>query len=77
MYSTCCLRDDFEAFEKRLGLAPAVRLDDADDDIDPFAPLGLRRQQHLVGLADARRGAEKNLQPAAALLFGRGEQCFG
>ena len=28
-------RNHFEAFEQRLGLAPAVRLDDADDDIDP------------------------------------------
>ena len=77
LYSTCCLRDDLEAFEQRLGLAPAVRFDDADDDIDAVAPPGLSRQQHLVGLADPRRGAEKNLQPAAALLFCRGEQCLG
>ena len=70
-------RDDLEAFEQRLGLAPAMRLDDADDDIDAVAPLGLRGQQHLVGLADPRRGAEKNLQPPAAFLFCRGEQCFG
>ena len=54
-------RDDLEAFKQCLGLAPAVRLDDADDNIDAFSPLGLSRQQHLIGLADARRGAEKNL----------------
>ena len=69
--------NDLEAFEQRLGLAPPMRLDDADDDIDALAPLGLRRQQHLVGLADARRGAEENLQPAAAFLLGRVEQRLG
>ena len=61
-------RDDFEPFEQRLGLLAAMRLDDADDDIDAFAPLRLRGLQHFIGLADARRGAEKNLQPAAARL---------
>ena len=30
-------RDDLEAFEKGFGLASAVRLDDADDDVAPFA----------------------------------------
>ncbi len=67
-------RDHFETFEQGLGLAPAMRLDDANDDIDPLTPLGLSRQQHLVGLADARRGAEKDLQPSAAFLLRRGEQ---
>ena len=69
-------RDHLEAVEQRLGLAPTMRLDDADEDIDPVAPLGLRGKQHLIGLADSRRGAEKNLQPPAALLLGRGEQRF-
>ena len=70
-------RDHLEAFEQCLGLPSAMSLDDADDDVDAVAPLGLRRQQHLVGLADPRCGAEKNLQPPATLLFCRGEQCFG
>ena len=40
-------------------------LDDADDDIDAFTPLGLGGGQHFEGLADAGRGAEKDLQPSA------------
>src|SRR6266567_462104 len=70
-------RDHLEALEQCLRLAPAVRLDDADDDIDPISPLGLSRQQHFIGLADSPRGTEKNLQPPAALLLRRGEQRFG
>ena len=46
-------------------LAP-MGLDDADDDIHAFAALGLRCRQHLECLADAGRGAEKDLQPAAS-----------
>ena len=70
-------RDRLEAVEQGLGLAPAMRLDDADDDIDPLTPLGLRRQQHLIGLADPGCCAEKYLQPAAALMLGRGQQRLG
>ena len=66
-------RDHLKAFEQCLGLAPAVRLDDADDNVDVFSRLGLSRQQHLIRLADPRRGAEKNLKPPATLLFCRGE----
>ncbi len=54
-----------------------MRLDDADHNIHTVSPLGLSRQQHFVGLADPRRGAEKNLQPPAALLFRRSEQRLG
>ena len=68
--------DDFEPGEQGLGLAAAVGFDNTDDDIDPLAPLGLRRLQHLVGLADAGRGAEENLEPAAALLARGVEQRF-
>ena len=60
-------RDHLEAVEQRLGLAPPMRLDHADDDIDAVLAPGLRRKQHLVGLADAGRGAEKNLQPPPPL----------
>src|ERR1700704_2482641 len=69
-------RDHREAVEQGLGLPAAVRLDDADDDVDALAPPRLRRQQHLIGLADAGRGAEKNLEPAAAFLLRRVEQRF-
>ena len=33
--------------------------------------------QHLIGLADAGRGAEEDLEPAAAFLLGRLEQRLG
>jgi hypothetical protein len=46
-------------------------LDNAHDDIDPLAPHCLGRLKHLIGLADPRCGAEKNLQPSAAFMFGR------
>ena len=60
-------RDHLEAAHQRSGLGAAVGLDDADHDVDAVFPLGLRRDQHLVGLADAGRGAEEDLQPAAGL----------
>ena len=40
-------RDDFETVEQRLGLLAAMRLDDADDDVDAFAALRLSGLQHL------------------------------
>ena len=58
-------RDDLEAFEQRLRLAPAVRLDETDDDVAAFVLLGARRRQHRVGLADAGCRAEKDLETAA------------
>ena len=50
-----------------------MRLDHANHHIDTLAALGLGVLQHLIGLADARRGAEKNLQPAAPFLLGLGQ----
>jgi hypothetical protein len=70
-------RNDLEPFGQRLGFAPAVWLDDADDDIDPVAPPSLSRQKHLVGFAYPRCCTEKNLEPAATLLFCRSKQCLG
>ncbi len=60
-------RDGREPDDQRLGLAPSMRLDDADGDIDALAPLGLRRLQHLEGLADAGRRPQEDLQLAATL----------
>ena len=57
------------AFEQRLGLAPTMRLDDAGDDVDAFARETPSREQHRVGLADARRRAEVDPQPAASGRF--------
>ena len=60
--------DDLVAVDKRLGLAAAVRLDHADDDIDPgLAPVAAVGQ-HLPRLSDAGRGAEEDFQTAAAFL---------
>ena len=70
-------RNDLEPVEQCLGFAASVRLDDADDDIHTLAPLGLGGEQHLIGLADAGRGAEENLQPAAAFMLRRRQQRFG
>ena len=53
-------------------------LDDADDDIDAGLQLGVRALQHLVGLADAGRGADEDLEPAGAAVLapGRLQQRF-
>jgi hypothetical protein len=69
-------RDDLMPLDKRLGFAPAVRFDHADDDIDsglaPLPSVG----EHLPGLADARRGAEKHLQTATAFLCRLAQEGF-
>ena len=56
-------RNDLEACEQRLGLLAAVGLDHADDDVVAVLQPGVGLLQHLVGLADAGRGADEN--PAA------------
>ena len=61
-------RDHLQPVEQGLGLLAAVGLGHADDDVDPLAALGLGRGQHLVGLADARRCPQEDLQPAAGFL---------
>ena len=60
-------RQHFEALQQRFGLRPAMGLDHADHDIDAGLPLGMRALQHLVGLADAGGGADKDLQPAGLI----------
>ena len=61
-------RQDFEAFESALGLAPAVGLDQPDHDLAAAGLLALGGGQHRKRLADAWRRAEKNLQLSAAFL---------
>ena len=59
------------------GLLAAVGLDDADDDVVAvLACLARACLQHLVGLADAGRRADENLELADAALLppGRLEQ---
>ena len=69
MYSSALARDDLEALEQRLGLRAPMGLDDADDDIVAVLQSGARLLQHLVGLADAGRRTEENLELAGAALL--------
>ena len=58
---------NFEPFDERARLGAAMRLDEPDDDVDAFISQAPRVLQHGVGLANAGRSAEKNLQPARIL----------
>jgi len=62
-------RENFEALQQRLRLGPAVGLDHADHNIGAGLSFGLRALQHLVGLADAGRGADEDLQPAGLIVL--------
>ena len=70
-------RQHFEAARQRFGLVAAVGLDQPDDDVDALVAQQARPLQHRVGLADARRRAEKDQQSAAFLLFRQREQRVG
>ena len=62
-------RNDLEAVNKRFGLCAAMGLDHAHDDIVAVLQSRARLLQHLIGLADARRRTEKDLQPPGAALL--------
>ncbi len=62
-------RQDFKAFQQRLGLGAAVGFDHADDNIDSRFELGMRALQHFIGLADAGGGADEDLQPAGLIVL--------
>ena len=47
-------------------------LDHADHDVGAGLELRVRALQHLVGLADAGRGADENLEPAGATVLAPG-----
>ena len=67
--------DDFKPVQQRFGFRPSVGLDDADDHIDAGLAPCMSALQHLVGLADAGRGADEDLQtPSIAGLAPRGLQ---
>ena len=70
-------RDDFEPLKQRPGLLAAMRLDDADDDVNALHLFCPRRGQHFIGLADAGRGAEKDLQAAPLRLLHFTQECVG
>src|SRR5262249_49939576 len=56
-----------EALGQHVGLDAAMGLDHADDDVDAVEAAAPGLRQHLIGLADAGRGAEEDLELAAAL----------
>ncbi len=78
MYSSRRRGTIFETLGERFGLAAAVGLDDADDDVIAVLLAGAGLLQHFVGLADARRGADEDAQlaDAAFLAARRLEQRF-
>ncbi len=59
--------NDLQPGDQRFGFPAPVGFDHADDDVDALAALGLRRLQHLEGLADAGGGAEEDFEPATVL----------
>ncbi|MNE38874.1 hypothetical protein D3C80_1327920 [compost metagenome] len=70
-------RLDGELVEQGQGLLAAVGFHHPDQDIDPFPCLFPHRLQHGVGLADAGRGAEKDLQLALVFLLQARQQGVG
>ena len=67
-YSICAQRHLLEVADPRQRVGAAVRLDEADDDVEalPLQLVGVL--EHLVGLADAWRGADVHAQPRAPFL---------
>ena len=66
----------FQIADLRRRFRPAMRLDEADDDVDalPFEPSSFL--QHLVSFADAGREAEIDLQPSSLLSLDEAEKMF-
>ena len=60
-----------EPGKQRLRVLPPMRLDDTDDHVDALALPRLRRLQHHVGLADARRRADEDAKPPARTRLAR------
>ena len=58
---------DGKALEQRLGLGAAVRIDPADQDVEPFGATLMGRLQHGVGLTDTGGGAEEDLESTPLL----------
>src|SRR5215831_12644714 len=64
-------RHQLEPFEKSLGLAATVSLDEPDHDVGAGAAALVRFDQHREGLADAGRSSEEDLElgPGLELLL--------
>ncbi len=52
--------NDFQSLQQGIGFLTAMSLNDADNDIVTIFFTGVSLMQHLVGLADARCGADEN-----------------
>ncbi|MNQ39967.1 hypothetical protein D3C85_536060 [compost metagenome] len=63
---------DLQPAQQAHGLLAAVGLDHADDDVVALGFAAAGGAQHLIGLADAGRHAQKNLQPPTLSRGGRG-----
>ncbi len=70
-------RKALDPVEHGLGLAPSVGFDHADEDAAAGGCRLAGGGQHRVGLADAGRGAEKDLEPGAAFAVRDREQGVG
>ena len=68
---------DFEVLQLRLGVRATVGLDEADHDVEAAGAQRVRLPQHLVGLADAGRGADVDAQAGALLVLDAGQQGVG
>ena len=62
---------DLQPVEQLHGVRPAVRLDEADDDVGAALGPAVRLLEHLVRLADPGRHAQVHAQPAAAAAASR------
>ena len=69
--------DDLVPDDEGLGFRAAMRFDHPDHDIGARALAGGTLAQHFIGLADAGRGAEKDLELAARLLLRLAEKGVG
>ena len=70
-------RDHLEVADLLGGLGAAVGLDDADGDVDALLLEPLPLAEHRVRLADARRRAEVDLEPAPLLAADQAEELLG
>jgi hypothetical protein len=56
--------NDFQALGQAGDIGPAVGFEKSDDDVDALVPEAVALLEHLIGLADAGRVAEVDLEPA-------------
>ena len=55
---------NLQPLDKRLGGPPTVRLDEPDHTVDALLEPSMTFQQHLVGLANPRSGAQIDTEPS-------------